>query len=85
MTAGPDPLDRLAHEMTGEPILGPRQAALVDAYIARLHAGYPLTQPDMVVFLNVATALGIAALQAQQVAAAAETATPAVPPTNQTT
>jgi hypothetical protein len=61
MTGG----DGLCQRVTGEPILGPRQAALIDAYTARLHAGYPLTLPDLAAYLNTAQILGLGVVQAR--------------------
>lgn len=54
-----DPLGHAIEQVTREPILGPRQGALVDAFTARLSSGFPLTQPDLVAYINTAQFLGI--------------------------
>lgn len=39
--------ESVVHEVTGEPLLGPRQRAVVDAITARMHSGPPLSPDDM--------------------------------------
>jgi len=41
-----DVFDESVRELTNEPLLGPRQAALVDAIIERLRSGSPMSEAD---------------------------------------
>lgn len=51
--------DRTIEELTHEPILGPRQGALVDSLICRLDHGPRLSGNDLVAFLRLADSLNL--------------------------
>lgn len=42
-----DDFDRLVQHTTGEPLLGPRQGALIDALTQRLGSGGPMNEHDL--------------------------------------
>lgn len=53
----PEPIDHAIEQLCGEPLLGPRQAALIDAYTARLTSGFPLHPADLTAFFACAQIL----------------------------
>lgn len=48
----------LVHQFTDEPLLGPRQGALLDAVIDRLRSGPPLSHEDFITITSVMRILG---------------------------
>jgi hypothetical protein len=52
-------LAEMERTLSGEPLLGPRQAALVDAVVHRLATGCPMSQADQTAFCWCAKALGL--------------------------
>jgi hypothetical protein len=55
-----DATDDLERRAAGEPLLGPRQGALIDAVSHRLGAGPPLSMQDCYTIASIGKTLGMA-------------------------
>lgn len=51
--------EALLRDVSGEPMLGPRQASLIDAMTSRFASGPPLSTDDRSAFLHLARILGL--------------------------
>lgn len=60
---GHEDFDRIARAETGEPLLGPRQGALIDSLTHRLSSDVPLSEHDLIAAAFLGRVLNLGELQ----------------------